>query len=195
MKEIRTAEIRTEAPTAEDATSLVLEGMPIIYDTPTIINDPHGAYTEVIQSGALDDCDISDSRLFYAHDYSRIPLARTPKTMTLEVTKEGLKMRAMLPDTEEARSVYTAVKRGDLSGMSFGFKVPEGGDKWDSKTNTRIITRIEKVYEVSVVPFPAYPLASVEARSEQQKLQKREEALKNMKILCNKILMKRSTNK
>lgn len=190
MKEIRTAEIQTETPTAEGAQSLVLVGLPIVYDTPTVINDPKGAYTEVIQRGALDDCDISDSRLFYAHDYSKIPLARTPKTMQLEVTEKGLEMRAELPDTEEARSVYTAVKRGDLNGMSFGFKVPEGGDIWNAKTNTRTITKIEKVYEVSIVPFPAYSLASVEARSAQRELQKREEAKNNLKILCNKILIK-----
>lgn len=187
MKEIRTAEIRTEK---EDNNELVLVGLPIVYDTPTTINDPKGEYTEIIERGALDHCDISDSRLFYAHDYTKIPLARTPKTMQLQVTEKGLEMRADLPNTEEARSVYTAVKRGDLSGMSFGFKVPEGGDRWDIKTKTRHIMRIEKIYEVSVVPFPAYPLASVEARSARQELQKRENAINNIKILCNQILMK-----
>ena len=59
-----------------------------------------------------------------------------------------------------------AIKRGDLTGMSFGFKVPEGGSHYDPKTNTRTITKIEKVYEVSIVPFPAYPQTSVEARSQ-----------------------------
>ena len=107
--------------------------------------------------------------------------------MALEITPAGLKMKAQLPDTAEARSVYTAVKRGDLTGMSFAFKVPEGGDKYDPTTRTREIFKIEKVLECSVVPFPAYQQASVEARAVfQEKEQNRAQAI----IACNKILMK-----
>lgn len=190
MKELRTAEIRAEAPAAAGGGSLVLEGMPIVYDTPTTINDPAGSYTEVIKRGALDEADLTDSRLLYNHDLSRVPLARTPKTLHFEVTRQGLQMRAELPDTEEARAIHTAVKRGDLSGMSFAFKVPEGGDSYDPKTNTRTITKIAKVYEVSICPFPAYPTASVEAREAFKDGLSRMAALDNARILVNKILMK-----
>lgn len=190
MKELRTAEIRAEAPTAEGSESLVLEGMPIVFEVPTAINDPAGSYTEIIKRGALDGADLTDSRLLYNHDLNRIPLARTPKTLHFEVTRQGLEMRAELPDTEDARAVHTAVKRGDLSGMSFAFTVPEGGDSYDPKTNTRTISKIAKVYEVSVCPFPAYPTASVEARKAFTEGLNRLEALNNARILCNKILMK-----
>lgn len=164
MKEIRIAELRATNPAGEEK-GLYIEGRPIVYDTPTIIKEAFGEYTEIIKRGALDQADLMDSRLLYNHDLNRIPLARTPNTMTFEVTPAGLQMRANLPDTEEGRSVYTAVKRGDLSGMSFAFKVPKGGSTFDPKTNTRTITKIEKVYEVSIVPFPAYPTTSVEARA------------------------------
>ena len=74
--------------------------------------------------------------------------------------------------------------------MSFAYTVPEGGDSYDAKTNTRTITKIAKVYEVSLVNFPAYPTASAEARSARaeglKKLEARNEAIK----LCNLILMK-----
>ena len=49
--------------------------------------------------------------------------------------------------------------------MSFAFKVPEGGSHFDAKTNTRTMTKIDKVYEFSITPFPAYPQTSVEARA------------------------------
>ncbi len=163
MKELRYCEIRAGA--AAGAEALILEGRPIIYDQPTTIYDPAGAYTEIIRRGALDDTDISDARLLYNHDLSKVPLARTPKTMQLTKSPAGLEMAAQLPDTEEARAVYTAVRRGDLSGMSFAFVVPQGGDKWDMRTKTREIFKIKKILEVSVVPFPAYPQASVEARA------------------------------
>lgn len=186
MKEIRVCEIRAEASVG--AESLILTGRPIVYDTPTVINDPAGQYTEIIRRGALDDTDISDTRLLYNHDLNKVPLARTPKTMQLIKGPAGLEMAAQLPDTEEARTVHTAVERGDLNGMSFAFVVPPGGDKWDMRTKTREIFKIKKILEVSVVPFPAYPQASVEARTAMQTLDsdKRKQAI----IATNKILMK-----
>lgn len=190
MKEIRTAEVRATEPTADGKETLIIVGTPIVFDTPTTINDLCGSYTEVIKRGALDGCDLTDSRLLVNHDMTRIPLARTPKTMQLSITGKGLEMRAELPDTEEARSVYTAVKREDLTGMSFAFSVPDGGDSFDAKTNTRTITKISKVYEVSLVNFPAYPTASAEARSTRAESLKKLEARNKAITLCNLILMK-----
>ncbi|HBE76345.1 MAG TPA: HK97 family phage prohead protease [Firmicutes bacterium] len=188
MKEIRIAEIRASNLAGNDG--LILEGVPITYDTPTTIKDKLGEYTEVIRRGALDGADLSDARLLYNHDLNKVPLARTPKTMQFNLDPAGLKMIANLPDTVEGQSVHTAVKRGDLSGMSFAFKVPKGGSLYDAKTNTRTITKIEKIYEVSVVPFPAYPQTSVEARSAiegiQAKLNDPERA--KAKIKLNQIL-------
>lgn len=190
MKEIRTAEVRATDPTADGKDALIIVGTPIVFDTPTTINDLCGSYTEVIKRGALDGCDLTDSRLLVNHDMTRIPLARTPKTMQLSITEKGLEMRAELPDTEEARSVYTAVKREDLTGMSFAFSVPDDGSSFDAKTNIRTITKISKVYEVSLVNFPAYPTASAEARSTRAESLKKLEARNKAITLCNLILMK-----
>lgn len=167
MKELRIAEIQAEtrAEATADADSLILNGRPIVYDQPTTINDPAGKYIEIIRRGALDGADLSDVRLFYNHDFNKIPLARTPKTMSLSVDSAGLSISAELPNTEDARAVHTAVKRGDLSGMSFSFTVPAGGDTYNPKTNTREILKIAKIYETSIVPFAAYPQTSVEART------------------------------
>ena len=187
MKEIRLAEIRAAA-TADAAQDLILEGVAIVFDTPTIINDVIGSYTEVIKSGALDHADLSDVHLFYNHDANKVPLARTPKTMELKQSTVGLEFRATLPNTESAREVYEAVKRGDLSGCSFAFTVPEGGDEYDPATNTRTIFKISKLYECSVVPFPAYPQTSVEARNAQTASLNNFKARQNLKKLCNDIM-------
>ncbi|MGG3524874.1 HK97 family phage prohead protease [Bacillus pseudomycoides] len=190
MKELRVAELRAADPAGDS--SLILNGRPIVYDQPTTIKAPFGEYIEIIKRGALDKADLSDIRLLYNHDMSKIPLARTPKTMSFALDSAGLTMRAELPETEEGKSVYTAVRRQDLSGMSFAFKVPEGGSQFDAKTNTRTISKIEKVYEFSVVPFPAYPQTSIEARSaietamQKYNAPERQQALINL----NKILFK-----
>lgn len=159
MKEIRTTLLQTSE-------GLKVAGRPIVYDEPTTIKAEFGEYIEVIQRGALDHADLTDIRLLYNHDLTKVPLARTPKTMQFNVDPAGLNMIATLPDTEEGRSVHTAVQRQDLSGMSFGFKVPKDGSFYDPKTNTRTITKIEKVYEFSITPFPAYPQTSLEARAQ-----------------------------
>lgn len=189
MKELRIAQLtaETRADTAAASESLILWGRPIVYDTPTTINDPAGKYIEIIKRGALDGADLSDVRLLYNHNTDKVPLARTPKTMQLQLGTAGLELTATLPDTEEARAVYEAVKRGDLDGMSFAFTVPEGGDYFDAATNTRTIYKIAKVYECSIVPFPAYPQTSIEARSAQAASLERYKAKQAAKILINQI--------
>lgn len=183
MKEIRTAEIRASKLT--DA--MIIEGRAIVFDQATTISDPAGSFTEIIARGALDNADLTDVRLLFNHDLNRVPLARTPKTMSLSVDPAGLTIRATLPNTESAREVYEAVKRSDLRGMSFAFKVPEGGDTYDPKTNTRTISKIEKVYECSIVQFPAYGQTSVEARSVMTESQKRLRKLEKLKSVVNMI--------
>jgi len=187
MKEIRLCEIRATAP-AGDEKSLVLQGMPIVFDSPTTITDMGGSYTEVIRAGALDGADLSDVRLLVNHDSSKIPLARTPRTMQLEVTPAGMTMKATLPDTEAAREVYEAVRRGDMSGMSFAFTIPAGGDEYNAETNTRTITRIGKLYECSIVSFPAYPQTSIEARNAQGAALDAFNQAKQAQALINSIL-------
>ena len=185
MKEIRHVEIRTEQTESE---GMVITGTPIVFDTPTIINDPMGNYTEVIKRNALDGVDLSDTRLLVNHDYNKIPLAKTPKTMELWTDEKGLQMRAVLPDTEEARSVYTAVKRGDMTGMSFSFTCDKGGQSYDVEKRARTISRINKLYECSIVNFPAYQTASVEARNQMQEAEQEEQRKQQAKIKINQIM-------
>ena len=160
-KETRFAEVDTSG-----TDDMILVGNPIVFEVPTTINlDGGGSYTEIIHRGALDHCDLTDSTLKVNHNDTMIPLARTGRTMTLTVTDEGLHMVATLAgDNQTAREVYSAIKRGDMRGMSFAFVVAEGGSTYDATTNTRHINAIASVLEVSIVEHPAYATASVEAR-------------------------------
>lgn len=170
MKEIRVAEIRAEAPPAGGEKALILSGRPVVYESPTEIRDIGGSYIEIIKRGALDGTDISDVRLLVGHDASRIPLARTPRTMSLEVDADGLTFRAHLPNTEAGKEAFEAVERGDIRGLSFAFTVPDGGDEYDPETNTRTINRIAKVYECTLTAFPAYESTYVSAESRDSRL-------------------------
>lgn len=193
MKEIRVAEIRAEAPPADGEKALILSGRPVVYESPTEIHDIGGSYIEIVKRGALDGADLGDVRLLVGHDATRIPLARTPRTMSLEVDADGLTFRAQLPDTEAGKEAFQAVERGDIRGLSFAFTVPEGGDEYDPTTNTRTIKRIAKVYECTLTAFPAYESTYVSAESRDSRLRlcgfnkKKNEA----KILINQIMKER----
>lgn len=152
----------------ENDTGSIITGRPIVYDKVTDL----GYCAEVIEQGALDETDLRDVRFLVNHDISKIPLARSRKntknsTMQLSVDKDGMGIRVNL-DTEnntDARNLYSAVKRGDVSGMSFMFSVRE--EEWenlDSDYPTRHIKAIGTVVEVSAVTFPAYDSTEINAR-------------------------------
>ena len=112
---------------------------------------------------------------FVNHRDNKIPLARSRNnngnsTMKLSVDLTGLAMDAKV-DTEnnqEARAVYSAVERGDVSGMSFSFRVKEQSwEKLDTDYPVRHIKKIAKVYEVSVVNDPAYEDTDISARDKE----------------------------
>jgi HK97 family phage prohead protease len=151
-----------------------ITGTPIVFDQATDM----GWYEEKIDRDALADTDLKDVRFLIGHNTSMIPLARSRNnnensTMQMSVTDEGMDIRVDL-DTEnnaEARALYSAVRRGDMSGMSFMFTVD--GDSWDDIDTDypkRTITSIRKVYEVSAVAFPAYEGTSIQAASEGETL-------------------------
>ena len=147
----------------------IITGRPIVYNSRTDL----GWFDEIIMPGALDNADLTDVRFLVNHDTSKIPLARSRRnngnsTMLLTVDLDGMGIRVDL-DTEnnaEARALYSAVERGDISGMSFMFGVR--GEDWenlDSDHPTRKITDISTVVEVSAVTFPAYDATEIDARS------------------------------
>jgi HK97 family phage prohead protease len=101
--------------------------------------------------------------------------------MQMEVIDgKGMSIRVDL-DTEnnaEAKSLYSAVERGDISGMSFMFITD--GDSWedvDTDHPTRHVRSIKKVLEVSAVTFPAYEATSIQARGLSDALDSARESL------------------
>lgn len=148
----------------------IITGRPIVYNSQTDIG---GLFAEVIEPGALDGADLRDVRLLVNHNTDMIPLARSRRnngnsTMTLKPVTEGLDFEAVI-DTEnnaDARALYSAVERGDLSGMSFMFAVlEETWENLDTDYPTRRINKIDSVVEISAVTFPAYESTEIYARS------------------------------
>lgn len=166
--ERRSYNFEVRAQTGEHGT--IITGRPIVYNSKTNL----GFYDEVIESGALDSTNLNDVRFLINHDTSRIPLARSRRnngksTMQFTVDPMGLNLDWVMLDVEnnsEARALYSAVGRGDISGMSFMFSVDD--EEWENLESdhpTRHIRKIGSVVEVSAVTFPAYESTEIQARS------------------------------
>ena len=149
----------------------IIEGRPIVYNQVTNL----GWCDEEIQSGALDSADLSDVRFLTNHDSKKIPLARSRKsslnnTMTLSVDDKGLMITVNLDvdNNADARALYSAVQRGDITGMSFMFGIDQcRWENLESDHPTRVIEKISSVVEVSAVTFPAYEQTEIYARSKE----------------------------
>ena len=189
-KEIRSFDFEVRAEQSEERGNFV-EGRAIVYGQTTNL----GWYDETIAPGALKDTDLRDVRLLVNHNTDMIPLARSRNnnansTMQLVVDDEGMNIRANL-DTEnnvDAKALYSAAERGDISGMSFMFVVDK--DSWDdleSDHPTRTITGIKRVLEVSAVTFPAYSQTSLEARGLADALDSAKASLESAKAEAREI--------
>lgn len=148
-----------------------ITGRPIVYDSMTDL----GYFNEIIEAGALDNANLKDVRFLVNHNTEMIPLARSRNntensTMQMTVDKDGMGIRVNL-DTEnnsEAKNLFSAIKRGDITGMSFMFTID--GEEWeDLETDhpTRRIKSIGQVFEVSAVTFPAYEATEISARNKE----------------------------
>lgn len=161
-KELRMMEFRA----GEEEGKMILEGYPVVFNQETMIGDESWGWKEVIDSHALDETDMSDCCLKYNHNDSKGILARVRNgSLTLTIDSIGLKMRAELIDTQDNIDIYKAVKAGLLDRMSFAFNVLEEEYDWQSKPNKRTITKIGRLFDVSVVDIPAYDQTSIYARS------------------------------
>lgn len=149
--------------TRDDGDDLVIEGYFAVFDSPYVLWD--GA-TEIVKPGAFAGCLSDDIRALIDHD-TRLVLGRTKAgTLTLREDARGLYGTIKINrDDADAMSLYARVQRGDVDQCSFGFDIEEetfvdlgGGQcRWE-------INKVNPLYEVSVVTYPAYEETAVKAR-------------------------------
>jgi HK97 family phage prohead protease len=151
--------------TREDG-SAKLTGYAAVWDSETMIG---GMFREVVRKGAFAKsiADGADVRALWNHN-DDVVLGRTKSgTLKLEEDETGLRYEVELPDTQAARDAITTIKRGDVSGSSFGFLVPKGGAVWSVDSNGSELRELLQVQllDVSPVAYPAYDDTTVAARS------------------------------
>lgn len=168
----------------------MLEGIPIVFGQRADLE----WYDEIIEPGALDATDMKDVPFLINHDMEAMPLARSRNnnensTMQMRVQPDGMHIRVNLDVDRNVRAseAYSAAERGDVSGMSFAFTVAD--DSWeglDTGHPIRHIRSISKLFEVSMVTFPAYSGAVIQARSLDSAKASLESAMNELKELREK---------
>lgn len=144
--------------------------LPMMYFRERILK---GAFTKSLKRG-------DDVRALVDHDSSKLIGRRSSGTLKVTEDKKGLKAEIDLPNTTVAKDVTELIERGDLTGMSIGFRTIS--DRWhiEDEQEVRELVEIE-LRDVSVVTFPAYPDTDVAVRSHelwQQEQENRAESLK-----------------
>lgn len=155
-REYRTMELRALPSEEEEEKKYIVEGYASTFEPYVLLSMDGIDYKEQIEPTAFDDADLSD--VVFRVDHEGRVYART-SAGTVEVwhDEHGLGQRTDLSRTAAARELFADIEAGNYPKMSFAFRVAEDGDTYDKKNHTRIIKRIEKVFDVSPVSFPANP--------------------------------------
>lgn len=124
-----------------------------------------GGFREIIAPGAFDDRLNDDVRALFNHDPNYV-LGRTKSgTLSLSIDETGLRYEVDFPNTTIANDLLESIKRGDVDQSSFAFTVDEDEFTEADGVIIRTIHRVKKLFDVSPVTYPAYPDATVGARS------------------------------
>jgi HK97 family phage prohead protease len=174
INDIENAERRFISPQIEiraEGETNTIEGIAAVVNKTTDL----GWYEERIEPGAFDDVLNDDVRALFNHDPNFV-LARSKGgkgTLSLSIDKTGnLKYSYKTPDRSFARDLQDAIKAGDVDQSSFAFSIKE--EKWEfageengRNKDLRTILKVERLYDISPVTYPAYQDTTVAARSKE----------------------------
>jgi HK97 family phage prohead protease len=172
------------APLEVRADSRTIAGYAAVFNS---VTDIGGMFREQIAPGAFKSSMAGDVRALFDHDTSHV-LGRTKsETLRLKEDAHGLAVEIDLPDTQTGRDLRESMTRGDIDGMSFGFRVTK--QEWDESGEIPLRTiREVELFEVSVVTFPAYADTEVALRSLDEA--RKEVRQKNFNAAAKRLSMK-----
>ena len=153
----------------------VIEGNAVVFNRSADM----GWFTEEIDARAFDGADMSDVVLNFNHDNNIVLAGTRNGSLELQVRDDTLFQKSTVIDTTQGEDVMKLVESGLISKMSFAFTIADDGEIWEKRDGKehRTITKIDRLYDVSLVTFPAYPQTSAWARGEGDELAERHKAL------------------
>lgn len=166
-----------------------VDGYAVVFNAVTDL----GWFTEEIDRDAFREADMSDVYLLFNHDENNILAGTLNGSTELRIDDTGLFQSSNIIDTSLGKDIFKLVKNGLVKKMSFAFTIAkDGGEVWVSgeEKDHRIIKKIDKLFDVSLVTYPAYSQTSAYARSQTDELaeehrRRREQDKKLERILTN----------
>ena len=149
---------------ALDDDSRTVEGYAVVFNASTDL----GWFTEEIDRNAFNEADMSNVYLLFNHDDNNVLAGTLNGSLKMNINEKGLFQSSEIIDTNVGEDVLKLVKKGLINKMSFAFTIDEdGGEEWSKKDGKehRVIKRISRLYDVSLVTYPAYEQTSAYARS------------------------------
>jgi HK97 family phage prohead protease len=147
---------------AADGAPTRIAGYAAVFNT---LSEDLGGFRELIAPGAFRRAVADDDvRALWNHDANLVLGRNTAGTLTLREDTRGLAYDVEPPDTQWGRDAVVSIRRGDVTGSSFGFRTVT--DRWVTQDGENLRTLVEvELFDVSPVTYPAYAAASVSARS------------------------------
>ena len=182
----------TQHESGQDINEMIVQGQAVTFESETVLfKCGNTEYKEVIDRNAFNETDMTDVIFNYNHGGKVVARTRN-NTLKLSIDSNGLNIEARLDGTEEGRRLYEEIKGGYIDRMSFCFTVKE--ESYNQETHTWRVLKIDKLYDVSAVDFPAYDTTSISARSSRlavaEKEQKALERAQLQKDRSKKLLYK-----
>ena len=163
-----------------DAKAPVIEGYGAPFNSVTTIHSFFGSFTESIAPGAFTRSlkEFPDVRALVDHDTARIIGRTKAGSMELREDDSGLFVTVYPPPTQDGKDITENVRNGNIDGMSIGFMPFPGGVKWEESSEGEHRTILEaRLFEVSIVTFPAYEETTAAVRSQFQRVKEERDRL------------------
>ena len=165
-KEIRMSTTDLEIREQQENNTKTISGYAVRWDQPSI--PIMGMFEERFSKGAFTESLTNDKqKALWSHNPGCVLGSTKNNTLRINEDDIGLRFEVDLPDNSWGNDAYISIKRGDVDGVSFGFKSPKDGNSWDDSDPNMIKRTITKakLFEISPTPFPAYPQSQVQARN------------------------------
>lgn len=162
-----------------------VEGYAVVFNDVTDL----GWFTEEIDPHAFDNADMSTVYLLGNHDENLV-LAGTPNnTLGWIIDSHGVYQRSTIIDTSTGEDWLKLVKNGLINKQSFAFTIARDGEEWTERNGKehRIVRKIERVFDYSLVTYPAYQSTSVRSVTDElaEEHRRRKEQTERMERLLN----------
>lgn len=162
-----------------------VEGYAVVFNQPTDL----GWFVEQIDPHAFDEADMSNVYLLGNHDENIVLAGTSNNSLSWDINENGIYQRSSIVDTSIGEDWLKLVKKGLISKQSFAFTIAKDGEEWSERDGKdfRLIRKIDKVFDFSLVTYPAYSSTSVRSVTDElaEEHRRRKEQSARMERILN----------